>query len=177
MIGFHRPLKVRFGERGMIKSFGLHWRSDQVNWGKPGVGNRGTLMGAERRSRNAPQVNFRKQRGIYVLYAEYEVVYIGQTGAGNDRLFNRLKMHRINHLSERWNRFSWFGTQGVIGDNRLKADNDAVHIEIASALNIMEAVAIAISEPRLNLKRGNWAGAKPYFQVPIGKGFEDEEED
>jgi hypothetical protein len=161
----------------MIKTYGLHWRVDQVNWGKPGKGNSGTLLGAERRSKNAPRVNFRRQRGVYVLYSEYEIVYIGQTGAGNDRLFRRLKRHRSDHLSERWDRFSWFGTQAVIGGNKLKADNDAVKIGIPDALDIMEAVAIAISEPRLNLKRGNWGAAKQYFQVPKDVGFEDEEDE
>jgi hypothetical protein len=160
----------------MVENFGLHWRSDEVNWGRPGAGNSGTLMGAERKSKNARVVNFRGQRGIYVLYADYEVVYIGQTGAGNLRLFKRLKMHRTDHLSERWNRFSWFGTRWVTDKHRLCADAAAVKIPVASALNIMEAVAIAISEPRLNLQRGKWGDAKQYFQVPKGNGFEDEED-
>ena len=75
----------------MIKTYGVHWRLDRVAWGKPHVA--GTLLGAISRSRNADPVDFREQRGIYVLYSNYEVVYIGQTGAGNDPLFKRLKMH------------------------------------------------------------------------------------
>ena len=34
-------------------------------------------------------VDFRDQRGIYTLYADYELVSIDQTGAGDDRLFKR----------------------------------------------------------------------------------------
>ncbi len=56
---------------------------------------------------------FATSGGVYALYADYELVYVGQTGAGNQRLFRRLRDHKKDHLSERWNRFSWFGTQWV----------------------------------------------------------------
>jgi len=92
----------------VIQSYGVHWHIDRVFWGRPG-----TLLGAASRSPKARPVDFRYQRGIYALYADYELVYVGQTGAKNDRLFNRLKCHKQDHLSERWNRFSWFGTQWV----------------------------------------------------------------
>lgn len=75
------------------------------------MGHPGKLLGAASRSSKAHPVDFRVQRGIYALYADYELVYVGQTGSGDDRLFKRLKSHRNDHLSERWNRFSWFGTQ------------------------------------------------------------------
>ena len=84
----------------MILSYGLHWRTERVFWGRPKVF--GTLLGAASRSTKARPVDFRLQRGIYVLYADYELVYVGQTGAGTDRLFNRLKIHKSDHLSERW---------------------------------------------------------------------------
>jgi hypothetical protein len=52
-------------------------------------------VGAGSRSKRAEQVNFRLQRGIYALYADYELVYVGQTGGQvSDRLFHRLKKHR-----------------------------------------------------------------------------------
>ncbi len=146
----------------MIRSFGLHWRIDRVFWGRPKVA--GTLLGAASRSPKARPVDFREQRGIYALYADYELVYLGQTGAGADRLFKRLKTHKSDHLSERWNRFSWFGTQWVTKANELSTDTDAVDQPVEAALNILEAVAIAIGEPRLNLQRGKWGDATQYYQ-------------
>lgn len=96
----------------MIESYGIHWRADRVEWGRSGIS--GTLLGAKTRSSKARTIDFRDQRGIYALYAEYDLVYVGQTGGRKaDRLFQRLKAHRNDHLSERWNRFSWFGTQWV----------------------------------------------------------------
>ena len=128
----------------MIRSYGVHWRADRVNWGKQGPNNRGTLLGAASKSARAISVDFRRQRGIYALYADYELVYVGQTGSGSDRLFKRLKAHRFDHLSERWNRFSWFGTQWVTQQHKLSMDTAALHEAVEAGLNIMEAVSIAM---------------------------------
>jgi len=147
----------------MIITYGLFWRLDCVFWGKKN--NPGNLWGSKTQSSNAIKVDFRNQRGIYALYADYELVYTGPTGAGDDRLFKRLKMHRSDHLAERWNRFSWFGTRWVTQQHELSKDAIAVHVDTVKALNILEAVAIAISEPRLNLQRGRWGDTKQYFQV------------
>src|SRR5947209_12572540 len=143
----------------MIRSHGLHWRAEKVFWGRRGLNGIGTLMGAASRSRAAKPVDFRNQRGIYALYANYELVYIGQTGSGDDRLFKRLRTHNRDHLSERWNRFSWFGTQRVTQQGVLSVDTAKLHGDVSQILNIFEAVTTAISEPRLNLQRGKWGGA------------------
>lgn len=160
----------------MIRTFGLHWHVDRVFWGWPGV--RGTLIGCRHVSE---PVDFRYQRGIYALYADYALVYIGQTGARKQRLFNRLNAHRRDHLSERWNRFSWFGTRWVLKKNELAADADGVHIDIGCALDLMEAISTAIAEPRLNLSRGRWGEAIQYYQwweeEEEGEVYEEENED
>lgn len=146
----------------MIRSYGLHWRLDRVFWGKQNVP--GGLFGTARSSQRSNPIDFRNQRGIYALYAEYELVYIGQTGAGSDRLFNRLKAHTADHLSERWDRFSWFGTQWVTKNGVISKDTATLSETVRASLNILEAVVIAISEPRLNLQRGKWSDATKYFQ-------------
>jgi hypothetical protein len=147
----------------MIRTFGLHWHIDRVFWGRQN--NPRSLRGAASPSASAVPVEFREQRGIYALYAEYDLVYVGQTGAGGDRLFKRLRTHRSDHLAERWDRFSWFGTQWVTQQHRLSTDTAAVHESITVVLNILEAVSIAISEPRLNLQRGRWGEVRQYYQV------------
>lgn len=81
----------------------------------------------------------------------------------------------MDHLSERWNRFSWFGTQWVKADSTLSADKATLSNSVEAALNVLEAVSIAVSEPRLNLQRGKWGDATKYFQY-VEKEVEDGEE-
>jgi len=146
----------------MIRCYGIHWHSNKVFWGKQN--DAGKLFGAASKSAKAKPIDFRNQRGIYALYADYDLVYIGQTGSGEDRLFNRIRSHRSDHLSDRWNRFSWFGTQWVTTKQELSVDTIRLDESVEVTLNILEAVSIAISEPRLNLQRGRWGEATKYFQ-------------
>ena len=83
-------------------------------------------------------------------------------------LFTRLRDHRSDHLSERWNKFSWFGALYVNEQNQLEETdtvlreytgrygNSDVQTLITSYMNVLEAVSIAVSEPKLNLQRGRW---------------------
>jgi hypothetical protein len=52
----------------------------------------------------------------------------------------------------------------VTQSGELSIDTLAVHQSIEAALNMLEAVSIAITEPRLNLQRGKWGEATQYFQ-------------
>ena len=159
----------------MIESYSLQWRVENVFWGWPKVA--GTLLGAKTKAKNASTLDFRDQRSIYALYADYDLVYVGQTGAGEQRLFKRLKAHTKDHLSERWNRFSWFGTQWVTSQCLLSKDTAKLGASVDQALNILEAITIAVSEPRLNLQRGSWGNSEKYFQAQDGRLLEDQDGD
>lgn len=163
----------------LIRTYGLHWSIEHVKWGRQGAGNSGALLGVFTRSSKAETVDFRNQRGIYALYADYELVYIGQTGSGNQRLLKRLRDHMGDHLSERWNRFSWFGVNGVSSStHKLYKDTKAAHPQIGVVLDILEAVSTAIAEPRLNLQRGHWAKTtKKYYQYRQSPNIDDDAED
>jgi hypothetical protein len=170
----HRvSLGNRRGGLELIRSYGLHWHNEKVFWGKQRVA--GTLLGAASRSKSAREIDFRQQRGIYALYANYELVYVGQTGARDDRLFKRLRTHNRDHLSERWNRFSWFGTQWVKQQGVLSADKINLTADVSQVLNILEAISTAIAEPRLNLQRGRWSRATQYYQYTPDQEEEEEE--
>ena len=60
-------------KKSVIQNYGLFWRKDRVNW----KGNPVSLCGVEKDSASN-KVDFREQKGIYALYANYKLVYVGQ---------------------------------------------------------------------------------------------------
>lgn len=162
-------------EQIMFRSYGLFWRADRVFWGWQGK--QGHLKGQEihkdtrQTKTTSPDRDFKDQIGIYALYYDFELVYIGQVGAStkDDRgrtLLGRLKAHRDDHLSERWDRFSWFGLRDVKSSEGLtKLRNQTLRVSRGQILDMFEGVVIAFSEPKLNLQRGNLKGhATQYSQ-------------
>ena len=97
-----------------IRSFGMFWRRDEIEWA-PGAGNAGvfSLLGRKNINRGSLQVvDFREQRGIYVLYDDYGPYYVG---LARDRSIGlRLRDHTRDHHQDRWDRFSWFGFRRVL---------------------------------------------------------------
>ena len=139
----------------LIRNYGLFWNRKDVFWGGVGRGNNGTLCG--RATRRSELVDFRNQQGVYVLYDDaFKIIYVGQAGAGNQRLFVRLRQHKVDHLSQRWSRFSWFGILPVNSKNQLATISKAEKIAVDSILDHVEAILLAAAEPPLNLQRGRF---------------------
>ena len=160
----------------LIQNYGLFWQRDEVEWGYPGKGYKGNLTGKYARLLRSPEVDFREQQGVYVLYDDnFKVVYVGQAGRGEQRLFTRLRNHKRDHLSQRWSRFSWFGILPVV-DGKLNLDFAIALPELSGILNHVEAILIAASEPPLNLQRGRFGSdVQQYIQHSAVE--EDEEGD
>jgi hypothetical protein len=92
----------------------LFWRREEVNWA-PGRGNRDAyrLLGRVGENRGTVRIaDFRGQRGIYVLYDDYGPHYVGLSRKRD--MGYRLRDHTRDHLSETWDRFSWFGFKAVL---------------------------------------------------------------
>jgi hypothetical protein len=155
----------------IIQNFGLFWERGQIEWGTPGAGNAGSLLG--HRGDPNDSIDFRKQRGIYVLYegdsiSSQRVVYVGQAGASNKDLWNRLRDHRDHELWNRWQRFSWFGFLAV-GKNGTLAHSKKTavgKIDFPTALDQVESIVMALLEPLKNKQGPKWRGATEYFQTP-----------
>lgn len=165
----------------IIQNYGLHWKREEVNWGWKGEGNKGTLMGREAEKVRSPHVNFRRQAGIYILQEGFRSVYVGQTGKGDGKLFQRLRHHTRHQLAERWDRFSWFGIYPVIeyaeeGEKLWGVDESFKlrQIEIPEILDHLEGALISVTEPPLNRQGARFGKALQYKQ--IGLDIEDEEE-
>jgi hypothetical protein len=138
----------------MIACYGLFWREDYVFWGAPK--NPGKLFGVLSSRAGSSMVDFREQTGVYILYSDYKIIYVGQAGNGNQKLFLRLRNHRKDALAKRWNQFSWFGTRWVKGDFELANVVQTIHSPKRTVLDHLEAVLISAAEPSLNRQGGKW---------------------
>ena len=138
----------------LIANMGLFWREDCVFWGA--ANNKGSLLGKLAGARRSDPVEFRRQRGIYVLYSDFHIIYVGQAGSGNASLFGRLKRHTRDDLAERWDRFSWFGLDPVLSSWRLAAPAKQALPNTETILNHIEGILIHAAEPPLNRQGGSF---------------------
>lgn len=140
----------------LIRNYGLFWHREDVFWGRPR--NSGHLKGHPAGSKRSEPVDFRDQVGLYALYDDsYNLIYFGQTGKGKDhKLFKRMRDHCNDRVADRWTRFSWFGTRFVKANNRLSADKETHQGGLEIALDHMEAIVLAVSEPPHNRQGGRF---------------------
>lgn len=153
----------------LIRNYGLFWRKAWIFWGRGS--NAGHLKGLRVGAKTGYPVDFREQQGVYCLYDEaFKLVYVGQAGGKNDqRLFQRMKQHREDAVSERWSRFSWFGINRVLQSGTLKAEKSSAHPEIGDVLNHIEAILIAAAEPVQNRQGGKFGDqVEQYLQYRDG---------
>lgn len=137
----------------IIHSFGMYWQRDLVVWKND------PKMYGKQQAFSKP-VDFGKQKGIYILYDQHTVVYVGRS---IDRpLGKRLFEHTVDRLGSRWNRFSWFGLLDVTQEGNLR--ELPLNTSLASLVSTLEALLIEALEPPQNRKRGDDFSASEYIQ-------------
>ena len=137
----------------IIHSFGMYWQRDLVVWRND------PKMFGKQQALSKP-VDFGKQKGIYILYDQHTVVYVGRS---IDRpLGKRLFEHTVDRLGSRWNRFSWFGLLDVTQEGSLR--ETALNTSLAALVATLEALLIEALEPPQNRKRGDDFSAIEYIQ-------------
>lgn len=139
----------------VINAYGIYWSRNQVHWKTTP-----DLLGIQQIG--ATEVNFKDQRGIYLLYDSREVIYVGQ--AIEQTLGERLKQHTHDRLSGRWDRFSWFGFYSVTDKGHLKDRKKFENLDIQDLASILEAILIESLEPRQNRKQGNTLTGMEFLQ-------------
>ena len=146
-----------------IRNFGMLWERKYIYYGRQGV--KGSLLGYNSR---IEKVDFRDQIGVYVLYdKDMHPVYVGQTGIGSQKLFDRLKQHEVDHLWNRWDYFSWFGFREVARSGTLSIFDKSsrkVTVKIEEALNEIEGVLIMSLEPKLNKQGAKFPKVEEFYQ-------------
>ncbi|MBI3850444.1 MAG: hypothetical protein HY298_09165 [Verrucomicrobia bacterium] len=152
----------------IIANMGLFWKRDWVRWkGDRGIG-RARLAGKRRYAKTQGEVDFWTQTGIYSLYADYRLVYVGQAGLSDKScLGNRLKAHLSDDLAGRWDMFSWFGLQKVRTTDNKVGTRKQVNVSSRSHLaNVLEGIIIEVAEPPMNSQKGRFGKrVERYIQV------------
>lgn len=146
---------VTIDSHKIINAFGIYWNRNLVHWKSTP-----DLLGIQQVG--ATEVNFKDQKGIYLLHDGRETIYIGQ--AIEQPLGKRLKDHTVDRLAGRWDRFSWFGFYPVKEDAKLNLDAKFKDFTIQNLGDILEAILIESIEPRQNRKQGNSFQGIEYLQ-------------
>jgi hypothetical protein len=137
-----------------IRSFGMYWKRELVFWK-----NQPCLAGRELSASDV--IDFNRQTGVYILYDNHVVVYVGRSV--ERPLGQRLYEHTTDRLSGRWNRFSWFGMYAVNNDKTLKIAE--VKPTSSTLITALEAILIETLEPPQNRRRGDGLNAIEYIQA------------
>lgn len=165
------------GTGRLVRNYGLFWRKDEVDWTARRFAQ---LIGLGSGRKRAGKVDFSQQRGIYALYDDtFRLIYVGQAGGKERRLFPRLRKHAHSVLAERWTRFSWFGICDVNWSDGedfhgLIEVGDTIKTDRVNVLNHLEAILIMAAEPVKNLKGGIFGKDVTHFrQVPLDRTNDD----
>lgn len=154
----------------IIKSYGLFWRADEVDW-NPGQGIRGAFRLLGRRGQNVGTVSladFRHQQGIYILYGNHGPYYVGLTR--KQGLGKRLQQHLTDDHQDCWDRFSWFGFKRVLvgkdelGIRRLAELADVSTGNPGQIIGDIEALLIRAMGLN-NISQMKFAAAEEWYQV------------
>lgn len=141
----------------LVPSYGMYWMRDAINWEATPK-----LLGVE--STGASAIDLSEMRGIYMLYDGREVIYVGQ--AIDRPIIKRLSEHTKNRLATRWNRFSWFGLDGIHPDSgKIIKQSEEFISDLHSLANVLEGILIEGLEPRQNRRQGDNFGFEFYQEV------------
>jgi hypothetical protein len=140
-----------------ILNLGARWKSADVYWNTSAAN--ASLLGVNQLAKRGPEVNFAQQTGIYVLYAAFAPLYVGQA---NGSLWARLHEHMFHDdLAERWDRFTWLGFRRVVGGKApyLSKNGASFHMTSRQLLDHLEAALIHTFEPSMNGQEGRFGKA------------------
>ena len=145
--------------------YGLYWRPENIFWGEPGKSTlekdrKGKMLGVPstigKKGRVNPEkwIDVSRQEGIYVLYRDFSIIYVGQARRKGASLIDRLREHKNANQSGRWNRFSWFGT--AKNGEKIESESRTLSFAKEKLLDHLEAILLAAAEPPFNRQGGRF---------------------
>lgn len=140
-------------ETSIIQAFGMFWQKGSVNWTSTS-----SLWGKQQIG--AQRVDFKNQKGVYLLHYGRDVVYVGR--AVERPLGKRLYEHTQDRLRGRWDSFSWFGLLRVTETGDL--EEVSITPTVDTIIGTLEALLIEGLEPAQNRRRGDDFKDNEYIQ-------------
>lgn len=141
----------------LIHLYGEFWNPDAVTWGGRGRGNKGHLLGiVEVEGGEKREADIWDARGIYALYDNFKLVYVGQVM--DQPLGKRLRDHLTDRHAGRWDMFSWYSTSTL--RRRTVRSPGGRQVDPGTVANTLESLAIALTNPPLNRRHDQLPGAR-----------------
>ena len=94
------------------------------------------------------EVDVWDQAGVYILYNNYQIVYVGSTT--EHRLGKRLRRHLRDRHRGRWNSFSWFGIKAIKKTDGSLSKVTTRGVTAIGIIKALEAILIEVIDPPLN---------------------------
>ncbi|GAA3821774.1 hypothetical protein GCM10022242_24260 [Nocardioides panacisoli] len=130
----------------LIGAYGMFWQRQEIDW-DAGHGQTYQLLGYRGdRNPKLEVADFRRARGIYVLFNDFGATYVGRA-RGNEGFGSRLKKHNASQRKD-WNRFCWFSFDSILPINgepnwrTVARDEGARNVHAESAIDELEALMI-----------------------------------
>ncbi|NNG38003.1 hypothetical protein HJ588_01760 [Flexivirga sp. ID2601S] len=150
-----------------MSAYGLFWDRSQVGW-PSGKGRAWQLLGYRGANTGTVRVcDFRRARGLYILYNDYGPNYVGiarGTQGIGQRLLTHDRVRTDRHTA--WTRFSWFSFDHVVDVGstgwaalRLRAalkevDAEAVVFDMEALMIKVLGTAVQSGQNDMNFNRG-----------------------
>lgn len=161
----------------LIGAHGLFWQRSEIDW-DAGPGRTYQLLGHRGVKSGTLEVcDFRRARGIYILFNDYGPTYVGRARGANDGFGYRLKSHHRDKGKD-WTRFSWFSFDSVrripkdLHWAEVIQDEKGRAVTAASAIDELEALMITTfglhnSQNKMRLPEAR----KPWKQLTLEDCF------
>jgi hypothetical protein len=153
----------------LIRAYGEYWSRDAVAWTSK------TMLGERRHYKKTVRNKTAKvktcdvwgQHGIYALYSDFKLVYVGLAQQKDGGIGSRLWAHnKYARMANRWDSFSWFGINRYDEKRKMRPYSKR-GVSEATIIRTLELIAILIANPPLNRSQGRFKGAEKILQAPV----------
>lgn len=128
----------------LIKAYGLNWDPEEI-YGNSVQSSAKSFNGSVKKGNKRFEINFWKAKGIYALFQNFEIVYIGKVT--ENRLGKRIESH-WRYRKDQWDKFSFYCFTDIdFNKGILKTAVKKSEINIDIAIKTIEAIIINTAVP------------------------------